>query len=97
MVGNHHTVDRLGGGGRPPTDDVGTPAVLIKNIPSRLGLAGQVGDGADATGGGAGFRKTMDAVFPGAFAGGDARPQHGREHRTDGSEVTPDPGIHQAF
>ena len=39
VVGDHDAVDRLGRVGGPPADDVAAEALLVEDVPDRLGLA----------------------------------------------------------
>ena len=95
VVGDHDAVDRLDRVRGPPTDDIAFPALLVANIPYRLGLFRQICNRADATSCGAGLTETMDAVFPSTFTCADTSPQHGREDWTDGGQIAPDAFIHE--
>lgn len=55
-------------------------AVLVENIPDRLGFAREQGDRTHTRSVGQGFGETVDAVFVGALAGGDGCPKHRAEH-----------------
>ncbi len=76
MVGNHDAVDRFRGMAGPPADHGAAQAILVEDIPHGLRGAGEVGDGANASAIGRGFGEAVDAVFEGAFPGGDRCPEH---------------------
>ena len=91
VVGDHHALgEGLGGIGGPPADGDGVFPLLVKDIPDGLGLAGEIGDGADAAGDGIRLGKAEDAVLVRALAGGDGSPQRGAERGLEGGDVAHD-------
>jgi len=77
LVGDHDPVDGFSRMTRPPPHDNAFFAVLVEDVPDRLGFPGQTGDGPDAPAAGHGFRKPVYPVLPGAFTGCDGCPEHG--------------------
>ena len=97
VVGDHHALgERLGGVGRPPADGDGVFPLLVEDVPDRLGLAREVGDGADAAGDGVRLGKAEDAVLVRALAGGDGGPQRGAQRRLEGGDVAHDALLQEA-
>ena len=91
VVGDHRAVaERLGGVGRPPADGDGVFSLLVEDVPDGLGLAGEIGDGADAAGDGIGLGEAEDAMLVRALAGGDGGPQRGAERGLEGGDVSHD-------
>ena len=91
VVGDHHALgERLGGVGGPPADGDGVFPLLVEDIPDGLGLAGEIGDRADAAGDGVRLGKAEDAVLVRALAGGDGGPEGGAERGLEGGDVAPD-------
>ena len=94
VVGDHHAADRLGGMRRPPADDVAAFAALAKDVPDRLRLPREHGDGTNAALQ-VGLGEAENAVAERPLARGNRGPDHRRELRIERGEVADHALIHQ--
>ena len=96
VIAHHHTTNRLDRLARPPADHMAGEALLVKDVPDRLRPPRLRRDGPHGPGLGDHLGKAEHAVLVGAFAGRDARPEHGGEHGLERGDVAHHTAVHES-
>ncbi len=98
QIGNRRAVQRLGRVARPPGHHVAAPAErLLKNVPERLGAPRSGGEGAGAAVPRIALREAVNAVLVRQLAGRDGGPEHRRDDRMQGGEISHHAAVDQAL
>src|SRR5436190_9545351 len=89
VIGNHDPLGEFLDGIRwPPSDSNSAEAVLIENVPDRLGLAREVRDGTNATSEWVRLGKSVDTVFISTLARCDRGPEHRTKDWLEGGDIS---------
>src|SRR5581483_8355825 len=76
-----------------PAEHMSSISALRQDVPDRFNFARRAGHRSHSTGLGIGLHKAEDAVLVWPFAGSNGVPQHRRENRTQGREISDDPMV----